>query len=408
MRRKEIFFKQLSFIFGIILIVSLVAGTEVLLPLRSEIKLSQSGGDYWQVINEIIIKQDSSNIIITNFSDFLHKPGPGIREGFIPIGNFKLFWDSLNSLNFWQLKEGYSGNSDYLGAWAGEISVSYETENNTKKIKVIKFAGPDGCPLEFKRIYDLFISMEIYAQFQPDLRDLLKYSEMTSERWGRFWYQGLVLEEISRIKDPKYLDTLLYLLQKDKKFIYGIIKAIGNIGDKKAAPVLYQFLEQIELMELPVEYHGRYYLSRDVLIYTTLNSLVSIDGIESTKQIKKYLDKKYDLSVRAQVSILLFKFKDYSGIPILTDYLKDHDLSSEFGLNLRQFCYRDKKVITAFIKALEEEKKTKELRIVGIIQTLSVLTDISFPSKAQDLSEAKIEKINKWITWWKENKDKFK
>jgi hypothetical protein len=289
-----------------------------------------------------------------------------------------------------------------MGAWVGEISVSYEKEENTKKIKMIRFGDPYGCPLEFKRIYDLFISMERYAQFQPDLRDLLKYGEMTSDRWGRFWYQELANAEIGRIKDPKYLDTLLILLSKETKYEAAILRAIQNIGNKKAIPVIENFLEQLELREPSWGWER--------IILAALEALSTIEQRKSIAILKKYLKNKYDLWVKFKVSIMLIKLKDYVGIPNLIFFLKENNYNGFVEGALRQIS-KDKRVISAIIKALKEESDEKELndgKVVGIINGLPVLTGQNFPYNPSDSLEAKKKIINKWINWWKENKDKFK
>jgi hypothetical protein len=71
----------------------------------------------------------------------------------------------------------------------------------------------------------------------------------------------------------------------------------------------------------------------------------------------------------------------------------------------------NKRVISAYINVLKEEKNKKELDdkiIEKIIQILTEFTGQNFPYNQSDSLAAKKETINKWITWWKENKDKFK
>jgi hypothetical protein len=71
MRRKEILFKQLSFIIGILIVLSFIEGKEITLPIRSEIRLSRSWGDETRSSSELIIQQELNEIHFTFFSDNL-------------------------------------------------------------------------------------------------------------------------------------------------------------------------------------------------------------------------------------------------------------------------------------------------------------------------------------------------
>jgi hypothetical protein len=282
MRRKEIFFKQLSFILGIIVIVSFVTGTEVPLPLRSESKLYIHGGDFVEFHSEIIIKQGDNKITIEHFSN-LEKSI--IEVGIISIEEFQSFWDSLNTLNFWKLKTGYNGVSEMEGDISGEIIVSYEKDDSTKIVKGISFGVPRTCADEFKRVYELFVSMLRFAKSQPELKDLLRYKDMNSEKISRLWYPKLAAAEMGRIKNKKYLDTLLILLPKEIVLADGIVHALENIGDKKAIPILKQFLNNLDTTKLP-SITGFFY-TREGLIQDVLSAIISLERRKANKDTLK-------------------------------------------------------------------------------------------------------------------------
>jgi hypothetical protein len=111
---------------------------------------------------------------------------------------------------------------------------------------------------------------------------------------------------------------------------------------------------------------------------------------------------------------MLTNLKDSSGIPILIDLLGDPGLNQDVFFSLRRVCYKNKRVITIFIKALEKEMKVKKLndqRINGITRGLYEITDQSYLYNLYNPYDSlwlKKENINKWIEWWKENKNDFK
>lgn len=298
MRRKEIFFKKLSFILGVTLIVSFVTGTEVLLPLRSEVRLHQSwGGDFAPSSSELIINQEKNEAHITFFSGSL-------KVGIIPVAEFNSFWDSLNSLNFWELKNLYIPmRVKLLGIImpTGKISVSYEKEESLNIFKEIYFSDPNSCPLKLKRVYELMQSMIKFAQNTADSITLQNYQKGKHPIREGTESQEFVKEVKHIYFDPKYLDSLLINLPNDEDYTKWFIQNLGKT--------------------------------------------------------------------------------------------------------------RDKKVISAYITALEKEKKKKKLNdeiISKLIQTLTEFTGQNFPFNPSDSLAAKKETINKWINWWKENKDKFK
>jgi hypothetical protein len=303
MRRKEIFFKKLSFILGIILIVSFVKGTEVPLPIRSEIKLSQIWGDFQESKRVIIIKQDGDEINIVVLKDEKEPMGigekleQGFKAGIISKSEFKILWDSLNSLNLWSLKEEYRGQGLNFRL-RGNLYVAFEKEESVKISKTIFFTSPNSFPSEFETVYELVQRTGNLAQNSPSLNMILKYGNF---RYGEESYGGIANQEIGRISDPKYLDTLILLLPREKNYTEAIITALRNIGAKTTIPAL--------------------------------------------------------------------------------------------------------------IKVLKTEAKKKELddeTISSTIQAISELTGQNFSYNSSDSLKAKKEVINKWINWWKENKEKFK
>jgi hypothetical protein len=399
MLQKEIIFKKLSFVIGVILLMSFVTGTEVPLPLRSEIRLDQTWGCWVSASSHLIIKQEGSEIRILTSGSLK------IKEGIIPYSDFKIFWDSLHYLNYWQLKERYEGVSGRTDRIEGFLSISFENLENVKKTKKIEFSDPLTCPVEFKEVYVLLKNMERFAQML-DWKTLLKYAETETredELSQKFSFNIIAKLAISAIEDDKNLDTLLLLLPQKRKFAAAIIYAIKNIDDKKAIPVLHQFLEQLELEGSSGE--------NDTLITLALQALVAFGQKEEIKILKKYLSSKYSPMIRTEASIILTKFNDYSGIPILIDYIKENKLSYDEFRILTDFCYKNKRVINALIKDLEVEAKKRELNdkiIVGLISSLSKITDQNYLYNPSDPLEVKKKIINKWFDWWKANKVKFK
>lgn len=413
MRRKEIFFKKLSFIIGVVLIISLVAGTEVTLPLRSEIRFLQGSNGWGAIQSEFIIQQEDNEINIELFKDIINRWTGVIREGIISVSEYKAFWDSLFTLNFWQLnkeydepkKEGEIVVTD--GATEGSISVSYEKIGGDKITKIIRYREPQYCPVEFQRIYGLLIGMDSFARYPPNLESILKYAEGDNN-----WYKKLAIREMGRIKDPKYLDTLLILLSTEKNYSFSILSSLSYIGDKKAIPVLYQYLKNLDSLEIPRELSFYpYFLSRELLIINTLNSIATIQGNKSVPILKKYLGEKYDPSTKEKVSLMLIKFNDYRGVPILINYIKEHGLNDDELIKLKESCNENKRVIDALVKELGVEARKKEPNdkiIAELIKGLSKITEQNYPYNPSDSLTVKKETINKWINWWKENKDKFK
>ncbi len=214
MRQKEIFFRHPSFIICITLIVSLVAGTEVLLPIRSEIRLSQKRGCIIPSSSDLFINQEKDEVRITGFINGV------ISGGIISTVKFESFWDSLNTLNFWKLKKVYSGQVETTDEITGELLISYEKEESVKITKKIYFTAPNTSPKEFKRIYDLIQSMGKFA----------------ADNYDRNFLDSLLLSLLINLpKDEDYTKSIIQSLWKarDKRVISAYITALEKESKKK-------------------------------------------------------------------------------------------------------------------------------------------------------------------------------
>jgi len=86
----------------------------------------------------------------------------------MPTSEFQVFWDSLNQLGFWHLKDQYSGKAEILGEMRGYVSVRYQEGDVEQVSKTVRFSVPGSSPPEFGRVYNLLWKMARFAQPVPD------------------------------------------------------------------------------------------------------------------------------------------------------------------------------------------------------------------------------------------------
>jgi len=139
------------------------------LPARSETRIYEHGGDETDEERMIEIRQVGHSVFVRTKAGprWRDKPnwgGSGWKEGTVLINGFQVFWDSLNRLGFWHLKDHYSGQVSRKGEKSGYVSVSFEKGAQTKTSKTVGFYVPGSCSLGFRRVYDMVWSMGWFAQ----------------------------------------------------------------------------------------------------------------------------------------------------------------------------------------------------------------------------------------------------
>ncbi|GEM_PF-3114092 len=146
-----------------------------LAPIGGEIRLYEHGGDLADFERMLAITQTGDSVLIRSIGPRLgnrfREPiwgGPRTREGVMPVAEFLVFWDSLDQLGFWHLKDQYSGKARMLVELRGNVSVSFVRFDGERVSKKVNFSVPGACPPEFGRVYDLIWSMARFAQFAPD------------------------------------------------------------------------------------------------------------------------------------------------------------------------------------------------------------------------------------------------
>jgi len=135
------------------------------LPTRSDSRLDRTDKGWAVVRSSLAIKQVGDSV-------FVQVKGPvqqdwdrqGISEGIIPFADFRAFWDSLNLLGFWRLKDAYAGPHRGESESGGQLAASCEYLDQATATKTVRYSNPEGCSLEFRRVYHLFQNMARFAQ----------------------------------------------------------------------------------------------------------------------------------------------------------------------------------------------------------------------------------------------------
>jgi hypothetical protein len=237
----------------------------------------------------------------------------GIREGVIPIAEFRTFWDSLDQLGFWQLEDAYEALAAVSGETEGQISVSFEKPNQGKISKTVRFSVPRSCSLEFRRVYSLFENMARFAQSTPDWKILLQYEAKEPIEGLKDWYHSAALRAIGTTRDSQDLDTLLSMLLRNDQYAGAIVGALGNIGSKRAVPALEEFLD---LQEVKSHSWGK-----EGLALAAAKVLVAANGRQSVPAIRRYLSASYHRSLISGWCVLLAGVGDYSVVPEVLEIL---------------------------------------------------------------------------------------
>jgi len=397
--------------FLLFLVVVSSQGVGVPLPTRSDSRLYKSWGCIWQNESMLAIKQVGDSVFI----QVMGRSGPavsrqGVREGTISIAEFRTFWDSLDHLGFWQLKDEYEALRSYTGEEVGTISVSLEDHHRGKTSKTVRYSAPQSCSLEFRRVYYLFDSMARFAQSTPDWKILLQYEAKEPIEGLKDWYHSAALQVIGAIRDSQDLDTLVSMLLRNDQYAGAIVGALSNIGSRRAVPALEKFLAMQE-----VKAHSRDTRDKEGLALAAAKVLVALDGKQSVPAIRRYLDAPYHRSGIHGWCVLLAGVGDYTVVPEVVQILSDssryrHEYVSEAAGTLEGVGYRGQTVISALFQAAERELKEDQPdngTVAAILSALRALTGQEFTYRSEDSLEVKRSNLAKWLRWWKANVRRF-
>jgi hypothetical protein len=151
-------------------------GTQPALPLRSDILLVKGWAHGKPAPpnseNALAIRQSGDSVLIQTGSQ---SPRRIEKEGLIPVGEYLKFWDSLNVLGVWRLRNEYAPAHEVPDndTW-GFIRVSTDDKVRGRANKVVAFQAPQWTAQEFWDVYYLLNSMERFARPVPDsIKDTL-------------------------------------------------------------------------------------------------------------------------------------------------------------------------------------------------------------------------------------------
>jgi hypothetical protein len=334
----------------------------------------------------------------------------GMREGIIPIAEFRTFWDSLDHLGFWQLKNEYEGLVHTTADEAGYISASFEKPHQRKISKTVGLDVPQSCSLEFRRVYYLFDSMARFAQSTPDWKTLLGYETKEPIEGLKDRYHSAALQAVGAIRDSQDLDTLLSMLLCNDQYAEAVVGALGNIGSRRAVSALEQFLALQEVRD-----RSRASWDQENLALAAAKALVAVNGRQSVPAIRRYLSASYHGSLISDWSVLLASVGDYSVVPEVVQILSDssryrHERVSEAAGTLERTGYRGRTVISALFQAAERELKEDQPdngTVVAILWALKALAGGEFTYRSGDSLEVKRSNLAEWLKWWIANAKRF-
>lgn len=373
------------------------------LPVRSETRLHSAAGCIGVSENILAIKQSGDSVLVQTAgrSEMRDWEAPSLKEGTVPAVEFQAFWDSLNLLDFWQLRNEYSGHVERTGEEGGNISASFEDLRGHKISKTVRYSVPRSCSLEFRRVYDLARSMSRYVQSKPDWKTLMEYESKPPIEGLKDWYHTEALRAIAVVSDSQDLDTLTHMLQKNGPYAGAAIRALGNIGSKRAVPVLEELLA---LLEVEPSSWGR-----DGLILDAAKALVAIDGKHSTPAIRRFLHPTYRNWLVEKLSELLAGVGDYSGVPALVANLNGPSRGWAIEY-LKRIGYASRTVISSLLQVVEREMKSERPdrgTVSAALSALSALTGQEFSDHPDDPLSVRRANLAKWLKWWKGNARRF-
>jgi len=378
------------------------------LPVNSESRFQKSWGCFARSEGLLAIEQIGDSVLIQVFGGGLpdqpKEYQSGMREGRIAISEFQTFWDSLNQLRFWRLRDEYAGHAEMTGEEGGSVSVSYKDSRGAMTSKTIRYFVPRSCTLEFRRVYDLITSMARYAQTVPDWRTLLRYDTAPPIREFGNRYHSAVPLAIAAIRDSQDLDTLLTMLAVDDQHVGAVIGALGSIGSKRAVPTLEEYIARREAE--PTQ-SRRYDLIGDAA-----KALFAVNGTQSAPTIRRLLNSSCPPRLVYTLSEMLAGAGDYSGVPAVVKILSGPARGEVTWAAeaLKQIGHGSQMAISALLQVAESELKADKPddRIMKhIYMTLAKLTSQEFIYRPEDPLSVRRSSMAGWLKWWQTNAKSF-
>ncbi len=160
---------------SILLIVAYAKGTQSPLPIRSDVWLCKmwdlglpsSGNESF-----LRIQQTGDSALIQIGTKLM---GRSQKEGLIPVDEFREFWDSLNVLDIWHLRDKYDPRRKSTdGDTWGAIVISADDPQRGRMSKQVSFVAAQWAAQELWDVYYLLNGMERFARPVPDsIKDTL-------------------------------------------------------------------------------------------------------------------------------------------------------------------------------------------------------------------------------------------
>ena len=420
----------------LVLIVALAQGSHAGLPAGSDSRFTE----YWgSETNILVMKQVGDSVLIqtvgpspatrapTCLSPLWGVPPLGLRgkhddtsaairndsslkEGVIPIAEFRAFWDSLERLGFWRLDNAYRALASRGDEAGGEFSVSFETYDHHTSTKAVRFFAPESCSSEFRQVYALFGNMTRFAKSVPGWGDLLRYETDEPISGLKDWYHSEALRAIAATRDSQGLDSLLSMLVRNDDHGPAILKGLENIGSKRAIPALETFLALQE-----VNGQSRDTAHKEALALAAARVLVTLGGDKSLPAIRRYLAVSYHRLCIGDWSVLLAGLGDYSLLPEVLKILSDktqqrYDRAKEAAGILERTGYRSQYVISMLFQIAETELGkyfAENGTVLAMMSAVSALTGQEFRDHYTDSREVRRTKMRKWLRWWVSNSATF-
>jgi hypothetical protein len=378
------------------------------LPARSDFQLSKHGGCIAAEMSLLAIKQVGDGVLIQSIgprlADMPNWNGPSIREGTVPIAEFRVFWDSLNGLGFWRLKDSYQAQASRTGEEGGAISASFEGPDRPRTEKTVRFFAPGSCSLEFRQVYSLFGSMARFAKSAPDWKRLVGYEGKEPIEGLKDLYHAEALQAIAVTRDSQDLDTLLSMLKRNDEYAAAVVRGLGSIGNRRAVPSLEEFL--VRLDSEPSSW------TRDYLIIDAAKALFAANGRQNSPAIGRFLSATYRAQIVYTLSEMLAAAGDYSGVPTVVEILSGPARGEVTWAAeaLKQIGYGSQMTISALLEVAERELKADQPSDRVMLHTclaLGKLTGQEFICRPEDSLSVKRSNMAKWLKWWKANAERY-
>ena len=373
------------------------------LPVRSETRLRSAAGCIGVSENILAIKQSGDSVFVQTAgrAEMRDWDAPSLKEGIIPVVEFQAFWDSLDLLGFWRLRNEYSGRVERTGEEGGDISGSFEDSRGHKTSKTVRYFAPRSCSLEFRRVYDLVRNLSRFASSKPSWKTLVEYENKPPIEGLKDWYHTEALRAIAVVSDSQDLDTLLSLLRCKDDYAAAVVRGLGSIGSKRSVPALEEFLARLEVQ--PSSW------GRDGLILDAAKALIAIDGKHSTPAIRRFLHPSYRNWLVEKLSELLAGVGDYSGVPVLVENLSGPSRGWAIEY-LKRIGYASQMVISALLQVVEKEMNSDRPDNGAVAATLSALralTGQEFSDRPDDSLSVRRANMAGWLKWWVANAKRY-